>query len=384
MRWRRTIPRAVAVHARTRCGCGGGDRAALPERRRRARARWRHERRRRTRTRRARARIRAGGTQPRVLQAGPAERDEAVVFVHGNPGSCRRLGAARRARSGRAACARSRSTCPTSARRSRRAGFTHDVPSYAAFVDAALERARGRARPPRAARLRRADRAGVGGAARRTRWRASTLIDTGILPGYRWHRLARHLAHAGARRAVPGDCDAHRVPLARRTASEPRGLPRPFLDRMYDHYDRRTKRAVLELYRATDDPGAARPSWSRRHGSKRRLPALVIWGEHDAYLPSSYAARQRDAFPVGRRARAARERPLALRRRAGDGRAAAARAPRGRDRSDDATSRLGRARPPINAEDAAAGRRPRPVARASTRRASDRSRAGRRRSSRSR
>ena len=25
---------------------------------------------------------------------------------------------------------------------------------------------------------------------------------------------------------------------------------------MYDHYDKRTRRAVLELYRATDDPGA--------------------------------------------------------------------------------------------------------------------------------
>ena len=23
----------------------------------------------------------------------------------------------------------------------------------------------------------------------------------------------------------------------------------------------------------------------------------MIWGEHDAYLPASYAARQRDAFP---------------------------------------------------------------------------------------
>jgi pimeloyl-ACP methyl ester carboxylesterase len=27
------------------------------------------------------------------------------------------------------------------------------------------------------------------------------------------------------------------------------------------------------------------------------IPALVIWGEHDVYLPAEYAARQRDAFP---------------------------------------------------------------------------------------
>jgi pimeloyl-ACP methyl ester carboxylesterase len=30
----------------------------------------------------------------------------------------------------------------------------------------------------------------------------------------------------------------------------------------------------------------------------REIPALVIWGEHDAYLPSSYARRQREAFPA--------------------------------------------------------------------------------------
>jgi pimeloyl-ACP methyl ester carboxylesterase len=77
---------------------------------------------------------------------------------------------------------------------------------------------------------------------------------------------------------------------------EPRGLPREFLDKMYDHYDRRTRRAVLELYRATDDPGAMAAELTPLF-APRDLPALVIWGEHDAYLPSSYAARQREAFP---------------------------------------------------------------------------------------
>ena len=34
-----------------------------------------------------RARIDVGGTRPRLIQAGPADAAEAVVFVHGNPGS---------------------------------------------------------------------------------------------------------------------------------------------------------------------------------------------------------------------------------------------------------------------------------------------------------
>jgi pimeloyl-ACP methyl ester carboxylesterase len=78
--------------------------------------------------------------------------------------------------------------------------------------------------------------------------------------------------------------------------NEPRGLPRAFVDQMYDHYDRRTRRAVLKLYRATDDPGAAGAEFAA-YVAPRDIPALVIWGEDDAYLPSSFAQRQRDAFP---------------------------------------------------------------------------------------
>jgi len=122
-----------------------------------------------------------------------------------------------------------------------------------------------------------------------------TLIDTGILPGYRWHRMARvwrtpvvgELSQAlmfrsGFRRAL--------------SSAEPKGLPREFMDRMYDQYDRRTKRAVLKLYRSTDDPGAAGAEFAAWM-APRDIPALVIWGQGDSYLPYSYAERQREAFP---------------------------------------------------------------------------------------
>ena len=122
-----------------------------------------------------------------------------------------------------------------------------------------------------------------------------TLIDTGVLPGYKWHRLARiwrtpvlgEIFQATATRG------AFRRLLNR---NEPRGLPRPFVEAMYDHYDRRTRRAVLKLYRATDDPGAGGAEFAALM-APRDIPALVIWGEHDAYLPAEYAARQREAFP---------------------------------------------------------------------------------------
>jgi pimeloyl-ACP methyl ester carboxylesterase len=240
-----------------------------------------------------RTRIRAGGTQPRVLRAGPLDAREAVVFVHGNPGSCDdwgRLAGALGAIGVRAVAL----DLPDFGETIAPDGFVHDVPTYAGFLEEALgvlgvERVH----------LVIHDFGGpiglVWAAMHAERVASVTLIGTGILPGYRWHRLARvwrtpvlgELFQAIATRR------AFRMLLNR---NEPRGLPHAFVDQMYDHYDKRTRRAVLALYRATDDPGAAGEAFAEYMRSKD-IPALVIWGEHDAYLPSAMAARQRDAFP---------------------------------------------------------------------------------------
>jgi pimeloyl-ACP methyl ester carboxylesterase len=65
---------------------------------------------------------------------------------------------------------------------------------------------------------------------------------------------------------------------------------------MYDHADKRTRRAILALYRATDDPGEGSAELAALM-APRDVPALVIWGEGDAYLAPSFATRQREAFP---------------------------------------------------------------------------------------
>jgi len=124
-----------------------------------------------------------------------------------------------------------------------------------------------------------------------------TLIDTGILPGYKWHRLARIWRTPVLGEIFQGTAtrSAFRFLVNR---DEPRGLPRPFVERMFDHYDRRTKRAVLKLYRATDEPGSPDPELLAALRERGGLPALVIWGGGDAYLPSSYAERQREFFPT--------------------------------------------------------------------------------------
>ncbi|HVO52830.1 MAG TPA: alpha/beta hydrolase [Solirubrobacterales bacterium] len=239
------------------------------------------------------SRIAVAGAEPRLLQAGPAESSEAVVFVHGNPGSAddweALIGAT--AGTGRRALA---IDLPDFGETEAPAGFEHTVPGYAEFLGQALN-----ALGVERVHLVIHDFGGPIGlfwAAMHADSLASvTLIDTGILPGYRWHRLARIWRTRGLGELFQATATrgAFRRLVSR---GEPRGLPRPFVETMYDHYDKRTKRAVLALYRATDDPGGMSAELSALI-APRDVPALVIWGEHDAYLPASYAEKQRQAFP---------------------------------------------------------------------------------------
>jgi pimeloyl-ACP methyl ester carboxylesterase len=235
----------------------------------------------------------AGGTRARLIQAGPGDASEAVVFVHGNPGSAddweRLAGAA--AGTGLRALA---FDLPDFGETIAPTGFEHSVLGYATFVGEALaelgiERVH----------LVLHDFGGpiglVWAAMNPDALASITLIDTGILPGYKWHRLARiwRTPVVGELMQATATRGAFRFLLNR---NEPRGLPRDFVEKMYDHYDRRTRKAVLALYRDTDDPGSAAVEFSKLM-APRDVPALVVWGEHDAYLSASYAGRQREAFP---------------------------------------------------------------------------------------
>jgi pimeloyl-ACP methyl ester carboxylesterase len=239
-----------------------------------------------------RTRLHLAGAAPRAIVGGAPDADEAVVFVHGNPGSAddweRYVGAV-------AGLARAVALdLPDFGETAAPDGFEHTPAGYAAWLGAALDEL-----GIRQAHLVLHDFGGPIGLAWATshpdRVASVTLIDTGVLPGYRWHRMARiwrtpvlgELFQATTSRA------AFRVVINR---SEPRGLPRAFVDQMYDHYDRRTRRAVLRLYRATNDPSGMSAGVIDVFRS-REVPALVIWGEHDAYLPNAFAARQREAFP---------------------------------------------------------------------------------------
>jgi pimeloyl-ACP methyl ester carboxylesterase len=240
-----------------------------------------------------RSRLEVGGVSTRLVQAGPTDAAEAVVFVHGNPGSAddwERLAGAAGAIGVRAVAF----DLPDFGETVAAPGFVHDVPTYAGFVAEAL----GQLGVERV-HLVIHDFGGPIGLV----WAMGhidalasvTLIDTGLMPGYRWHSLARiwRTPVAGELFQASATRRAFRSMLSRK---EPRGLPRDFVEGMYDHYDKRTRKAVLKLYRATDDPGSMSEGLIAVF-APRDIPALVIWGEQDPYLPSSFAPRQREAFP---------------------------------------------------------------------------------------
>jgi pimeloyl-ACP methyl ester carboxylesterase len=227
-----------------------------------------------------------------VSAVGDPDSQEAVVFVHGNPGSRRDWDdlLTRVAPFYRAVAF----DMPGFGRAEKPKLFNYTVEGYARFLGAALD-----ALAIERAHLVLHDFGGPWGlewaADHPDRLASAVLINTGALIDYSWHYLARIW-----RAPVAGE--AFQVTTTRsgfRTAlrhGNPRGLPRAFVDRMYDDLDAGTSRAILSLYRATDDPGAV----GRRHADGLRpldRPALVVWGAHDPYIPVAMAERQREAFP---------------------------------------------------------------------------------------
>jgi len=123
-----------------------------------------------------------------------------------------------------------------------------------------------------------------------------TLINTGVLLDYRWHRLARIWR-------TPGLGDLFMATTTRAGVRMVVGHDNPRLspsavDRIYEaSRPRHTKRAVLKLYRAT--PASA---MGALRAPLRELdrPALVVWGTTDAYIPWQQAERQLESFPSAR------------------------------------------------------------------------------------
>jgi pimeloyl-ACP methyl ester carboxylesterase len=240
-----------------------------------------------------RGHVEVGAVRSPTIEAGPEDASEAVVFVHGNPGSSSDWTAlvGVTGELGRAVAL----DMPGFGKAHAPPGFAYDVDAYARFLEAAraalgIERVH----------LVLHDFGGpfglFWGLQHPDRWASVVLMNVGVMPGYKWHSLAKRW-----RTPVLGELFQAFIPRVawRREMQKnnPKGLPLEFVDKMYDDYDRETRRTVLKLYRNTPDPGDTAEELGSAIAHLRR-PTLVVWGASDPFLSVEYAARQRDYFEV--------------------------------------------------------------------------------------
>jgi pimeloyl-ACP methyl ester carboxylesterase len=232
------------------------------------------------------------GVRSPLMEMGPPDNGEAVVFVHGNPGSRRDWDnlAHRVSEFGRVLSM----DLPGFGTADKPVNFDYSVVGYAHYLGRLLVERR-----VQRAHLVMHDFGGPWGLA----WAAANpqaiasviCINTGVLLGYRWHYLARIW-----QTPVLGELFmAATTKMGMRALlrhGNPRGLPRGYLDHVFQTFDYGTRRAILRLYRNTRDTGT---SMQQLANALRPLdlPALVLWGAHDPYIAVEFADRQREVFP---------------------------------------------------------------------------------------
>jgi pimeloyl-ACP methyl ester carboxylesterase len=227
------------------------------------------------------------GIRTRVLEAGPGG-EEAVVFIHGAPGSANdwdyflpRVGEFARAVAfdlvgfGRA---------------DKPPYLGYGGPAWATFVQHVLNEL-GIRRVHLVANDLGGEAATHWAAAHPDAFASIALLNTGTLIRYRWHAIAQltRLPVVGAL-SVPLGGPLMGLALG---LYEPR-LPPAVIDRWRGEYDWASRRAIRRFYRS----GPVRTT-SLVVDSLRRLdrPALVVWGARNRFVPRKHADDQRRSFP---------------------------------------------------------------------------------------
>jgi pimeloyl-ACP methyl ester carboxylesterase len=235
--------------------------------------------------------IEVEGVASPVFSAGDERSREAVVFVHGNPGPSDdfhdllpQIGTFARVVA---------PDMPGYGRADRPRNFDYTAEGYARHLDGIL-RALGIER----VHLVLHDLGGAWGFQwaidRVARVRSVSLINIGIMPAFKWHSLARiwRTPILGELFVLAATRNRLRAAL---NANNPKPMPDAFIDRIAGFADWGHKRAVLKFYRATDDPGA-RGAAAAEAVKSLRLPALVLWGDGDPFVPVRFAEEQKRYF----------------------------------------------------------------------------------------
>lgn len=117
-----------------------------------------------------------------------------------------------------------------------------------------------------------------------------------LLPGYRWHRVARAWRTPFAGEMAMGLTSRWSMRRILRTAfAGP--VPDAFVQAAWRHFDQGTQRAILRLYRSAPETSlAAAGADLARVGA----PALVVWGALDPYIAPSFGDLYAERLPDAR------------------------------------------------------------------------------------
>jgi pimeloyl-ACP methyl ester carboxylesterase len=115
-----------------------------------------------------------------------------------------------------------------------------------------------------------------------------------LLPGYRWHRTARIWRTPLVGELAMGSVNRRTLRfISKESNAAPGPLPEAWQDSVLDHFDQGTQRAILRLYRSSP------PEVLEARGldlGLLRMPALVVWGMKDPYIPGRFGAAYADAL----------------------------------------------------------------------------------------
>ena len=232
--------------------------------------------------------ITALGFRTRVLEDGPEASDEAIVFVHGGPGSANDWDAylPQAAELGRAIAF----DIVGFGRADKPARLGYSAATWASFIQAALSTL-GVRRVHLVANDLGCEASLTWAAANPDAFASAVMINSGPLIRYRWHAVGM----------------LHRVPVLGQVATVAGGIgmrpvmrfyagrvPKEVMRRWQREYDLGTRRALLRFYRNSDlVMTSALPADLRRLDR----PVLVIWGRRNRFVPVKHADDLRASFP---------------------------------------------------------------------------------------
>ncbi len=241
-------------------------------------------------------RVAVDGLQTRLLEAGPRRKREAVVYLSGFPGSS--LDYVDLERTSGEFMRSVAFDFPGFGEASKPAGRNYSAANQARFIDAMLNRL-----GIRRAHLVMHDFGGFYGlewaSQNLSRVESVVLIDAGVLKGYTGHEFA-------LLSAAPVVGEAYNGIQTRESFGQglndrnPKPLPSSFIDRMYEDYDGGARQTAPAIYRGIGQEIFTIADRQAAALAGNRLPALVIWGREDPYIPARFAARQREVFPRAR------------------------------------------------------------------------------------